>query len=151
MDDIGRRLMSMNWVYGDGDPSALAELHRRIADTGRRETLIEYQKLLNGVTFRLANVAGGEPFHIDLSEGRELDRAILGSFLGRMCADTYPTRGFMASALAISGTQRKPGAGFGRLMTEIGAVRNNAKAIYDFWVAEVTKAHAWYVAHPESH
>jgi hypothetical protein len=147
MDNIARRLMSMNWVYGDGDPAALAELHRRIDARGRRADLIPYQKLLNGVTFQLANVSGGEPFHIDLSEGRELDRAMLGSFLGRMCADTYPTRGYMASALAVSGVERTPGAGFGRLMVEIGAVRNNSNAIYDFWVAEVTKAHAWYAAH----
>jgi hypothetical protein len=100
------------------------------------------------VTFRLANVAGAAPFEIVLGEGRDIDRAILGSFLGRMCADTYPVGGFMASALVVSEATGEPGPGFGRLMAEIGAVRSaRPAAVHDYWVRQVALAHEWYAAH----
>jgi|SRR5690606_15627290 len=149
MDAIAQALQNKDWKYGGADTAALDQMRMRIDKTGRRKTLMTYKELVDGVLFRIPNVSGGAPFHIDLAEGRNLDREILGSFLGRLCAESYPARGFMASALVVSEATSQPGAGFGRLMREIGAVRSTRKtAVEEFWIEQVKRAHDWYDKHP---
>ena len=55
MDHIAQQLASRNWTYGDGDPSALALMKEKIAQTGRKAGLLTYGQLLRGITFRLRN------------------------------------------------------------------------------------------------
>lgn len=149
MDSIAQALVRKDWTWGDSDPAALEELRSRIAETGRRQDLMTYKRLVHGVLFRIPTVEGGTPFHMDLADGRELDRAILGSFLGRLCVDSYRAGQFMASALVVTDVDRRPGRGFGRLMLEIGAIRSTRPAVVeDFWLAQVQRAHAWYVGQP---
>src|SRR5687768_12856230 len=88
-DLVADKLIRMTWSYGDGDPAALRELNRRIALTARARRTIPYSELVKGVTFQLANVAEGAPFQLgELGVWTELDRSILGSFLGRISADS---------------------------------------------------------------
>ena len=100
VDEVLTRLEAIEWVYGDHDPVALAELSRRIAAVGRtRQDFLNYSELVDGIAFRLSNVTAGEPYEI--REWTNLDRNIIGSFLGRIVLDSHRRGRFFASALVI--------------------------------------------------
>jgi hypothetical protein len=148
MDHALHMLADMEFTYGDRDPEALAELAGRIAAVGRTpDQYLIYSQLVEGVTFRLPNVAGGEPFEIE--EWTHLNRAILGSFLGRIAADSYRRGRFLASALVIGFVQNAPSEGFYDLATYVGLLRSNREdARLRFWFEQAGLARAWYTAHP---
>jgi hypothetical protein len=111
MDEAGRLLAQMEFTYADADPAACAELARRIAVAGRtEEDFLYYSDLVDGVIFNLPNVASGRPYQI--REWNDLDRAIIGSFLGRIAADSYQLGQFLANALVIGKEANQPGDGF---------------------------------------
>jgi hypothetical protein len=116
----------MNWGYTDGDPAACAELARRVAAVGRTAMdFLTYSQLVAGITFRLPNVANGEPFEIH--EWTSLHRAIIGSFLGKVAADSYREGRFLASALVIGVESNGPGDGFYTLAEEVGLLRSSSE------------------------
>ena len=147
MDEVARHLAEMEWVYADGDPTACAELARRIATVGRTATdFLTYSQLVDGVTFRLPNVARGEPFEI--REWTNLDRAIIGSFLGKIAADSYQQGRFLASALVIGVESNGPGDGFYGLAEDVGLLRSPSETTrLQFWFAQIRLARAWYTTH----
>ena len=49
MDQVAARLLQCTWPYADEDPVAFAEMANRVADTGRRATLITYTELAKGI------------------------------------------------------------------------------------------------------
>ena len=146
-DPILSQLQAKTWGYADGDPSALATLGERIAATGKERQLIHYSDLVRGVTVRLPNVENGTPFELGVPDWRDLDRSILGSFLGRLCVDSYRRGAFLASALVTSKGTDEPSEGFWTLVDELGMLRSRAadKRLL-FWIDEVRKAHNWYQA-----
>jgi len=87
MDPLLQRFRDMEWVYATGDPKALQTLEERIATAGRKRSLITYSELVRGVTFDLPNLQ--KPRVIDTSDWHELDRAIVGSFLGYISMRSY--------------------------------------------------------------
>jgi hypothetical protein len=142
MDDIERRMAEIKWSYAESDPDALAELVKRIEDKGRGEDLINYSDLVRGVTFHLRNVNKGEPFQIDVHDWTDLDRAILGEFLGYISMLSYRKAKFMASALAINRTEFKPSYHFFNWMKDLGML--SGRDVDDFWQEQVKKAHNWF-------
>lgn len=81
MDKVLERFRGIKWNYAIRDEAARDELGRRIAEVGRRADLITYSDLVRGITFNLPNLS--EPRHqIDTGDWQELDRAIVGDFLG---------------------------------------------------------------------
>jgi hypothetical protein len=150
MDAVLEKFRAVPWYYAPHDAAALSELRHRIAAAGRRRALVRYSDLVSGVTFRLPNVAGGEPFQVDISAWTELDRAILGDFLGVLSMESYERHQFMASAIAVSKSDDQPSDGFWTLMKQLGLVSNpkTDKATY-FWLDQVQRAHEWYVDHPD--
>lgn len=149
MDEAARLLAETEWVYADGDPAACAELARRITVVGRTaKDFLTYSQLVDGVTFRLPNVADGEAFEI--REWTSLDRAVIGSFLGKVAADSYRQGRFLASGLVIGVGSNGPGDGFYTLAEEVGLLRSSGEtARLRFWFDQVRLARAWYAAHPE--
>ena len=149
MDEVLSRLSSLSWPYADRDPAALAELDRRLAEVGRREDLINYTDLVRGVTFRLPNVDAGQPFELGVPEWRDVDRAILGDFLGRLCVDSYRKGQFLVSALAKGRETNEPSEGFWSLVSAAGLFDSrNANKRLMFWTQQVRKAHQWYARRP---
>ena len=148
MDEVLARLEACEWTYGDRDPVALAELSRRIAAIGRTsQDFLKYSELVDGVTFRLSNVANGAPFEI--REWNSLDRAIIGSFLGRIVLDSYRRGRFFASALVIGVESNSPGEGFWTLASQVGLLNsNNTDARDRLWFRQVDLARAWHRANP---
>ncbi|NLE58049.1 MAG: hypothetical protein GX616_06800 [Planctomycetes bacterium] len=153
MDEIAvaRKLAATRWHYPEVDPDALARLQQRIAGAGRRQDLITYSDLVRGVTFYLPNVNDGKPFEIDVSEWRDLDRAIIGEFLGYISMLSFREAGFMASALAVEKAEMKPSVHFFRWMRELGALPDTKEeTVLAFWLDQVKKAHAWFKAHSKT-
>ena len=144
MDPIKERFAKIHWQYGDGAPIALAELERRIAAAGHQRLLITYSDLVEGVPFNLPNVRES-PHIINVSDWSELDRTIVGSFLGYISKRSYEQAGFFASALVVNKTDGSPGDGFNRQLHELGLVATpHSPKAFDLWVEQVSKAHAWF-------
>lgn len=139
-----QRLTALEWHYAGGDPKALAELARRITDVGRTpKDFISYSQLVADVTFKLPNVHGGKPFEIH--DWTNLDRAIIGEFLGRLSVDSYREGEFFASALVIGSDSNGPGAGFYSLAKQAGLLTSSDEMTrLEFWLDHVRRARQWY-------
>ncbi len=146
MDEAARLLAAIEWTYADGDPVACAELARRIAVAGRTlDKFLNYTELVEGVTFRLPNVADGHSFEIH--EWTDLNRALIGDFLGRIAADSYQQGRFLASALVIGKESSRPGEGFYGLAEDVGLLRSSNETLrLTFWFEHARLARAWYAA-----
>lgn len=145
MDEILRRFASWEWSYADRDPQARELLADRIAEVGRRRGLITYSDLVRGVTFRLPNVHSGRPFQIDAFNWTELDRAVIGEFLGHISWESYQQGRILASALVVTKDDGTPGPGFANMVREFGLLRGcDEMAELACWAEEVRKAHLWY-------
>jgi hypothetical protein len=149
MDPIEDRFRAIKWNYADKDPMARAELTRRIAAVARSGgDLPTYSDLVRGVEFRLPNLR--EPVHvIDTADWEDLDRAIIGEFLGYISMESYAQGGFFASALVVSKTGGTPSEGFFNLLRDLGLIKDSrsTKAML-LWSAHVDLAQKWYTAHP---
>ncbi len=144
MDGIEERLQRIPWRYATQDASARSELASRIAAAGRRQALITYSDLVRGVVFQLPTLT--EPRHtIDPGEWQDLDRAIVGDFLGYLSMESYAVAGFFSSALVVTKLDGSPGEGFFALLRELGLIASSKtdKAMY-LWAEHVAKAHAHY-------
>lgn len=145
MDEIAREMAQIRWTWADKDRDALAELERRISATGRRRTLISYSELATGVLFRLPNLNRGELYQIDVSYWKDVDRALIGEFLGYISMQSYRRHSFMASALAVEKGERKPSFHFFEWMRKLGAVPSTAdEVVLPFWVEQVNLAYEHY-------
>ena len=148
-DKILEKFAKIPWHYANRDPRALDELELRVASVGRRRSLVTYSDLVRGVEFNLPNLK--EPRRtIDVSDWQELDRAIVGDFLGYMSMRSYEHAGFFSSALVVTKNDGSPSEGFYTLLKEIGLVSSGKtdKAMY-LWADHVAKAHTWYSRHSE--
>ena len=150
MDTILEKFRAIQWRYAPQDPVARAELGRRIAEAGRREQLIPYSDLVRNITFVLPSLR--EPEHrIDTAEWEDIDRTIIGDFLGYLSMESYEIGGFFASALVVSKETRLPGEGYFNLLKELGLLKSSKtdKAAY-LWADHVRKAQEWYRTHKDA-
>ena len=143
----GAKLAAMKFSY-DADADANREVEHRIARRAAKRDTIIYSELVEGITFRLPNVSGGAPIQLgDSGEWTDLDRAILGSVLGRISADSYARSGFLASAVAVSKSTKEPSEGFKALAREAGFLRSTSGDAYlIFWIDQLNKAFDWFEA-----
>lgn len=150
--DVVRRLETIRWKFAESDHAARQELAARIARTGERSDLITYSDLVAGVTFRLPTVNGGDPFQIDTSDWRDLDRALLGEFLGHISSESYRQHGFFATALVVNKEDRRPSGQFFKWMRDLGLIRRRGSDAEDlFWWDETKKAHEFYAQGLSTH
>ena len=143
-DAIGERFRTIQWHYADRDPHALEELEQRIASVGRKRGLVTYSDLVRGVRFEFPSLRDGERT-IDVSDWQDVDRAILGDFLGYISLRSYEKARFFSSALVVSKMDGSPGEGFYSLLKELGLISSGRtdKAMY-LWAEHVEKAHTWF-------
>ncbi|HYS05514.1 MAG TPA: hypothetical protein VEW47_10015 [Candidatus Dormibacteraeota bacterium] len=147
--EIRRRLAEIEWAYGDQDPRASKVLSSRIQKTARGQGLITYSDLVRGVTFQLPNINEGRSFEIDVNNWSELDRAIIGEFLGYLSAESYERAGIFVSAVVVTKDDGTPGAGFTKFMRDLGVLGAPSDAgALECWVKEVQKVHKWYGRSP---
>ena len=148
IDTIAQKLQKVQWLYGDKDPVARAEMLDRIVATARKLGLITYSDLVQGLTFRLPNIQNGAPFRIDTRDWTGLDRRVVGDFLGFISMESYLRGGFMASALVVSRQTFAPSDLFFEWMEELKVLPNlRQDTVLAFWADQVNKAHQWYSTH----
>ena len=147
-DPIIEKSRDIRWHYADRDPHALEELEQRIAAVGRRRGLVTYSDLVRGVIFELPNLRDGERT-VDVSDWQDLDRAVVGDFLGYISLRSYEQGRFFSSALVVSKMDGSPSEGFYSLLKELGLISSGRtdKAMY-LWAEHVAKAHTWFSQHP---
>jgi len=147
MDPVLEAFHNIEWRYAKGDPKALEGLEERIAVAGRKRSLITYSDLVRGIAFKLPNL--GEPtLTIDVADWRELDRAIVGDFLGYISMRSYDRANCFSSALVVSKNDGTPGDGFYNLLKQLGLIPNlKSKKALDIWAEHVGKAHTWFSKH----
>lgn len=148
MDAISKKLQEIEWRWGDKDPHALKALEGRIADTGGHRSLITYSDLVRGIKFTVPTLHGGKPFEIHVHDWTDLDRALIGDFLGLVSARSYARGSFMASALVVSKGENKPSWHFFQWMQTLDVLPDlDDDTVLAFWAGEVIKAHEWYKTH----
>ena len=137
------KFRSMTWRYADRDHAALAELRRRVeAAATSPQQFSNYSDIVRGITFRLPNVNEGRPFAID--EWSDLNRSIVGEFLGRIAAESFVEAGCLSSAVVINDGTNGPGEGFWRLLREVGLFKSRSEqARTEFWLEHVALTRAW--------
>ena len=146
VDDVLERFRGIPWHFAHHDGAARREIHNRIATAGKRADLITYSDLVRGIAFTLPQLH--EPTHrIDPGDWQDLDRAIVGDFLGYVSMESYEKAGFLASALVVSKLDGTPGKGFFELLKILGLIADvrSGKAT-NVWLDNVEKAHEWYGA-----
>ena len=147
VDRIQEAFRRINWHYAGGDANALAELESRIAAAGRGRKLITYSELARGVPFDLPNVKGS-PRVIDVTNWQDLDRAIIGDFLGYISMRSYEKAGFLSSALVVGERDGSPGGGFYGLLKELGLIpASQSHEALGLWADHVRRAHTWFGSH----
>jgi hypothetical protein len=107
-----------------------------VEEAARREDLIAYSDLVRGITFNLSNVRES-PLELGVPQWTDLHRAILGGFLGRISCDSYEQAGFLARAVAVSGTDSQPSERFKALVKELDVVSTQGDAYLAFWIDQV--------------
>lgn len=144
-DSIAAKLEEFEWRWADKDGRALAMLEERLASTGKSRGLITYSDLVRGVRFKVSSLHGGKPFEIHVHDWTDLDRALIGDFLGFVSSRSYSRAGFMASALVVSKSEYKPSWHFFQWMETLDIVPDlDDETVLAFWAGEVHKAHKWY-------
>ncbi len=144
MDPVTQAFEAITWKFATRDPASCDALAERIAETGRKRALITYSELVKDHTFHLGNLQ--QPQHrIDILDWQELDRAIVGDFLGYLAMRSYEEAGFFSSALVVGKRDGSPGEGFYNLLKQLGLIKSSRtdKAMY-LWAEHVAKAHTWY-------
>jgi len=138
-------LRSTEWKYGDQDPVARAELKSRIETRVRSDSTITYSKLADGVPFRLAEFNNGEPYYLDFMERHGIDSTILGSFLGRIDADTYREAGFFITAFVVLGATGLPSYSFFESAKDLNLIPDLGEDTkLRFWTEQMRLAKEYY-------
>ena len=141
-------LDEIEWLYGDKDPDACDILLSRIEAVARRQGMIHYSDLVEGVTFRISTLKQGEPYMIDTTEWAGIDRRLLGDFLGYLSAASFRANGFMISALVIGKSESMPSAHFFEWMEQLGVLPDQKEdTVLAFWAGQVRDAVAYYGNH----
>ena len=145
--EVIRRMWGSGSHLAEDDPNALAEMRQRLIEVGRRDELITYSDLVHGITFRLPTVNECRPFMITRDDWTDLNRMILGRFLGYLSAESYRDNdpGFMLSALAVSKETGQPSeGGFFGWARDVGLLEQQGEeAALTFWIEQVRLAQAW--------
>ncbi|CAN5122563.1 hypothetical protein BH23GEM4_BH23GEM4_24500 [soil metagenome] len=77
-----------------------------------------------------------------------MDRAVLGSFLGAISAESYLQGGFLATAIVVNRSEFKPSDQFFNWMKDLEVLPDlKEDTVLAFWASQVNRAHNWYSSH----
>jgi hypothetical protein len=147
LDKIAQKLAEWQWNYAPQDPTAYTKLEKRIAETGRKLSLITYSDLVQGIEFHVPSAYGGHGHYMNITGNgfTGLDRHILGDFLGQISCNSYCKYGFMANALVVNRAEYRPSSIFFDWMEWLNVLPDKKDdTILKFWTEELNKAHNWY-------
>lgn len=148
MDSTLAQLDEIHWSWATQDPDAQQEMEHRIVERARRQGLITYSDLVEGIDFHVPTVNEGKPFRIDVHHWSVLDRALLGDFLGYTSSRSYRKAGFMISALVVNREEFAPSWHFFEWMKQLDVLPNTDEpTVLAFWADQVHRAHQWFGKH----
>lgn len=143
MDKTAIILEDTQWVYSDQDTQALDKLRSLLQKTARKKTVITYSELVGGITFNIDSINNGQPYQIQTDHWQDLDRVIIGDFLGKLASESYRDYGFMISALSVDASTMSPSMYFFRWAKELGLLKDDSEEGRDiFWNMQLQKAYA---------
>lgn len=148
MDSTLAKMQDIHWHWATQDPESQAAMERRIVERARKQGLITYSDLVDGIEFTVPTVNGGRPFTIDVHSWSVLDRAPLGDFLGYTSTRSYKKAGFMISALVVNRDEFAPSWHFFEWMKQLSVLPDTKEpTVLAFWADQVHKAHQWFATH----
>jgi hypothetical protein len=115
--------MAIKWRFAEDDVESARILERRIADAARNlaDKFITYSDAVEGVTFHPSFAPGGHL--IDTHAWRDIDRQLIGDYLGYICSRTFNNVRILASALVVDKAEGRPSKPFFDLLGQRGARR----------------------------
>lgn len=159
--EVCRRLReNFEFGYAHAAPTAAATVAERIRAAGLAGEPISYSDAVRGIPFDLDVHGRPRPFTIDVHDWWDIDRAIVGSVLGSLCAETYDRSRCLISALVIRkpqdlgrGWQRErvnhPSPPFFKFATDLGLYGGHGELDeLDFWTRQLNAAIAWFRGAP---
>ena len=146
-DPVLRNVEQSRFPLAEQDLRAVAILRQRIINTARKGDgkTIPYGELIDGVTFHLENVHGGQPFEMDPRHLTQQHRHIIGDFLGYLARESFLLGRFFSSALVVNKEEERPSKPFFQWVKQVGALSNGNEE--GFWIDQLRKAHRWYTSH----
>jgi len=134
-----------DWAWPRSDKHALEELEFRIEKAARNKGFLDYSELVKGVTFKIPTINDGGPFEIDVRSWRDIDRAILGQFLGYISMKSYEKHDFMLSAIVIGRNSSEPSHHFYQWVKWLGMLSDTSEnGMISFWAKHFKAAHRHY-------
>jgi hypothetical protein len=101
------------------------------------ERMLDYSKLVSGWELQIPAINEGKPFQIDVKNWRDIDRALLGSFLGFISMRSYKKHGFLFSAIVVGKTEAQPSPHFFQYVRDLGILEDSSEdGILTFWGRE---------------
>ncbi len=145
MDPLLENLKTFKWALADQDESSYQEIKRRIATSGKMRKLLTYSELVKGIDFQIGSINNGKSFRMNIRGWTDLDRHIIGQFLGKLSCETYENHGFMANVLVVDATEGVPSKKFFAWMDDVNAISDKSeKEMLSFWADHLRLAQQWY-------
>lgn len=146
-NDALSRMKATKWSYAEKDPAAMKEIEARVRKAALEKRTIHYSDLVEDIAFHLPNLHGGKPFEIDVHNWRDIDRGMVGEFLGYLSMGTYERHGFLASTIVVGKEEQRPSQHFFDWMRKVGLLSGTTMdAELEFWVPEMNKTFDGYAS-----
>lgn len=139
--EILARMQSHEHHFALRDPAAFRLLRERIQAVARRGDFITYSELVEGVTFNIPNINGGNPYRIDTAQWIDLDRLLIGEFLGLISTESFRDHGYMLSSLVVRKGEPRPSEHFFEWMHFLELIPDlTEESVDEFWSQQVRLA-----------
>jgi hypothetical protein len=133
------------WKWARADRLAVEELEWRMTRKAREKGFLDYSELVKDVVFTVPSINRGKPYRIDTRAWQDLDRALIGEFLGYISMRSYKAHGFMFSAIVIGKDSNQPSPHFFDWVRKLGMLDDMSESgIISFWAKEFKAVHRHY-------
>jgi hypothetical protein len=131
------RMREVKWTWAKSDSAAVYELEWRMTKKAREKAFLNYSELVDGVFFRIPTINGGLPYRIDVRDWKDIDRALVGEFLGFISMRSFEKHGFMFSAIVIGKDSNQPSPHFFDWVKKLGLLEDTSQdGALSYWAKE---------------
>lgn len=135
-------MRGVDWTWAKSDVAACEEIEWRLTRKAKDRGFLNYSELVEGIEFRIPTINGGRPYSIDVRNWKDLDRAIVGQFLGYLSMKSFEQHGFMLSAIVIGKDSSEPSHHFYEYVKWLGLLIDSTEASrLTFWAKHFKAAH----------
>jgi len=136
---------AIDWSWARSDRAAVEELEWRMQRAAKNRGMLDYSTLVEGITFNVPAINNGGSFKIDIRNWRDIDRALIGTFLGYISMRSYKESGFLLSAIVVGKSEAQPSYHFFDYVRKLGMLEDMSEtSILAFWIREFKAIHRRY-------